>query len=54
MPGAWSQTLMATSESSAPIEENENDGGSGDGDQGEGGEIGDQVDVDAHGSTALS
>ena len=42
------------SESSAPIEKNENDSWTSNSDQRQGGEIGDQMDVDAHGSTALS
>ena len=42
------------SESSAAIEEDEDDGGACQGDQRKSGEIGDQVEVDAHGWKAFS
>jgi hypothetical protein len=38
-----------SSESAAAVEEDEDHGGASQGDQGKGGEVGDQVEVDAHG-----
>ena len=45
---------VGISECAAAIEEDEDDGWAGDGNQREGGEIGDQMNVDAHGRCALS
>ena len=42
------------SERAAAVEENEDDSGTGNGDHRQGGKVGDQVNVKAHGDAALS
>ena len=50
----WGSGLDQSSECAAAVEEDEDHSGASKSDQRKGGEIGDQVDVDAHGSEALS
>ena len=50
----WGSGPDQSSEGTAAVEEDEDHSGASKSDQRKGGEIGDQVDVDAHGSEALS